>query len=261
MKTRYSDLNCETDYFSAKQVGAIVAFSPKGNQLLASTLIQAKEAVLDYFQFAADHSEARIVLVMPQKRKVQREEYLSFFDMVRSSRISEESVMRMYRAIDQFILHILSSDLFFISVDHGQVLPMFASISMACDYRIVSEDAMFKNPALELGLVPKGGFAWFLNQMVGRVKALELMLTKESIIADEAVELGLVNRCVPLRGIEAEALSIARQFEALPETSLKMAKRLVNHSSKAFPDYLEYENHELIRSVVPETIGILKFNR
>lgn len=57
---------------------------------------------------------------MPQKRKIQREEYLSFFDMVHSSRISEGSVMRLYRAIDQFILHILFSDLFFISVDYGR---------------------------------------------------------------------------------------------------------------------------------------------
>jgi 2-(1,2-epoxy-1,2-dihydrophenyl)acetyl-CoA isomerase len=261
MKPRYSALTCETDYFSARQEGTIVIFRPKGNQLLTSTLIRAKEAVLDYFTFAADHPDARIVVLMPQKRKIQREEYLSFFDMVRSSRISESSVMRLYRAIDQIILHILTSDLFFISADHGQILPMFASIYMACDYRIVSDDAIFQNPAIELGLVPKGGFAWFLNQMLGRVKALELMLTNERIIAEEAMALGLVNRCVPVGNLEVKVLSAAKQFEALPGTSLGMAKRLVNRASKGLKEYLEYENHELIRALVPKSIGILKFKK
>jgi len=261
MKKHYSELTCETDYFSARQEGAIMVFRPKGNQLLSSTLTKAKEAIIDYLKFAADHSEARIIIVMPQKHKIQREEYLSFYDMVRSGRISEASVMRHYRTIDQLILYILSSDLFFISVDYGHILPMFASIALACDFCIIGEDAKFQNPSVELGLVPKGGFAWFLNQTLGRVKTLELMLTNESIMAKEAKALGLVNRCIPVKNLEAEALSIARQFEALPESSLKTAKRLVNNTSKAFPDYLEYENHELIRSLAPQKIGMLKFNQ
>lgn len=250
MKASCSSLTCETDYFSARQDGSVVIFRPKGNQLLASTLIRAKEAVLDYLKYAEDHYETRIVIVMPQERKVQREEYLSLFDMVRSSRISESSVMRLYRAIDQFIVHILASDLFFISVDYGRILPMFASIALACDYRIVGEDARFQNPALELGLVPKGGFAWFLSRMLGRAKALELMLANESISANDANKLGLVNRCVPEKKLEAEAISIARQFEALPETSLRMAKRLVNNASRELQGYLEYENRELIKSLM-----------
>ncbi len=260
MKTSYYNLTCETDYFSAGQDGAVVIFRPKGNRLLASTLINAKQSVLDYFAFAADHSDARILILMPQ-RKVQRDDYLTFFDMVHSCRVSKSAVMRLYRAIDQIMLHILSSDLFFINVNHGQIMPLFASISMACDFSVIGDDATFPNPALELGLVPKGGMSWFLKQMLGRNKALELMLADKSITADEAIALGLANRCVPVENLEAEALSIARRFEALPETSLRMAKRLVNNASKAFPDYLEYENHELIRSLAPGKMDILNFGQ
>lgn len=249
MKASFSSLTCETDYFSAQQDGSIIIFRPKGNQLLASTLIRVKETVLGYFKYAADDPNARIMVVMPQERKVQREEYLSFFDMVRSSRVSESSVMRLYRAIDQFVLHILSSDLFFISVDYGKILPMFASVALACDYRIIGDGATFENPSLELGLVPKGGFAWFLHQMLGRSKALELMLANESITAEDAIALGIVNRCVPIEDLEEAALSAAQHFAALPESSLTMAKRLVNRSEIELPEYLECENKELTRSL------------
>lgn len=230
----------------------MVIFRPKGNQLLASTLIRAKESILNYLKFAAEDAEARIFIVMPQSRKVRREEYLSFFDMVRSYRISEDSVMRLYRAIDQFILQILSSDLFFISVDHGRILPMFASISLACDYRILGDDAVIQNPALELGLVPKGGGAWFLNRMLGRTKALELMLMNENLTARDAVELGLVNRLVPVENLEAEALAVAKRIEALPVSSVSLAKRLVNNAVKELPEYLEFENQELFISLIQQ---------
>jgi 2-(1,2-epoxy-1,2-dihydrophenyl)acetyl-CoA isomerase len=247
MKNREADLTCETDYFSARQDGAVVIFTPKGNQLLTSTVLRIKEAVLQYFQHMENHPEVRIVLLMPQTCKARREEYLLFFDMLRSSRISDSSVMRLYRAIDQFILKIIASDLFFISADCGQILPMLAGISLSCDYRILGDNAVFQNPALELGLIPKGGNAWFLSRMLGRGKALELILAQKGLGAREALTLGLVNRCIPMEDFETEALSIAKQFEALPETSLRLGKKMVNHCWKDLSEFLEFESQELFK--------------
>ena len=59
-----------------------------------------------------------------------------------------------------------------------------------------------------------------------------LMLSNEDQTTREALELGLVNRLVPAEGLEAEAMAIARQIETLPASSVRMAKRLVNHPSK-----------------------------
>ena len=250
-----SNLTCETDYFAARQHGAVVVFSLKGNQLLTSTLLRAKAAVHDFIQCVQDHPETRIVLLIPHARKARREEYLSFFDMVRTSRISNDSVMRLYRAVDQFMLHIQSSDLFFISADCGQILPMFLGISLACDYRILGDNATFQNPALELGLIPKGGLAWFLSRLMGRSKALELILANESLTVDEARELGLVNRCIPVQDFETEALSIAKEFETLPATSLSLAKRLLNNVWRDLPDFLEFENQELLQSIHRMQLG------
>ncbi|BBO67687.1 hypothetical protein DSCA_16170 [Desulfosarcina alkanivorans] len=249
MKKSTRNLTCDNDYFSARLEGGVVVFSPKGNVLLRSTILKAKEQVLDYFEAVSASSEARVLLLVPRARKSRREEYLSFIDMVKSGRMSENSVMRLYRAVDQIILHIRASSLFFISADCGQILPMAANISLACDYRILGDNACFQNPALELGLIAKGGGAWFLSRLLGRSKALELLLARQSLTPDEARAMGLVDRLVPADDFEAESLRIASRFAGIPATSLRLAKRLVSHCESDLAEYLEMENHELVRAL------------
>jgi len=190
-----------------------------------------------------------IVLILHPPRRARREEFLSLFDMVRSARIPAESVLRLYRAIDQLILRILDSSLFFISADCGQILPMFAAISLACDYRILGENAVFQNPELELGLIPKGGGAWFLSRILGRGKTIEILLSRKSISVDEAMALGLANRCIAMETFEEDALAIAQELAGLPETSLTLAKRLTSRMEKPLPEFLEFENRELMRAM------------
>lgn len=249
MKKKVSNLTCETAYFSARQDGAVVVFRPKGNQLAFSAMLEAKETVLAYFRTIEKDPEARIVLITFKEQKKRFEEYLSFFNMASSSRISEISVIRLFRAIDQFILKILSSDLFFISADCGRIIPMFAGISHACDYRILGDDAIFQNPALELGLIPKGGAARLLSQLIGKGKAFELILTQGDLTAHEAMKLGLADRCIPVADLESEALSIARQFTAIPAGTLGLAKKMINHPSPDFSEYLEFESLELLKTL------------
>ena len=243
------ELTCETDYFSARRDGPVVVFSLKGNFLLSSTLLKSKEMVLDYLDCAASHPDVRVVLVQQLARKARKDEFLSFFEMVQSSRLSKSAVMRLYGAIDQFINYVLASDLIFIHANCGQILPIFANMSLACDYRIVGDNAVFQNPALELGLVPKGGGGWFLTQAMGRGRAFELLLTREEITAQKALELGIVNRCVPVENLAEEALALAHEFADLPATSLYLAKRMVNRSAEDISRYLDFENKELLRAM------------
>ena len=242
-------LDCDNAFFSARAIGQVLVFSFKGNLLTRSTLIKAKTAVLDYLR-AVEQSEAvSVVVLMPRPRKARREEYLLFFDMVASRKITRDSLLRMYRAIDQFILQVMASGLFFISAECGQVLPVFANLAMACDYRIVADNTVYQNPALELGLAPKGGGAWFLKQRLGRSKAFELLLCDKTHMGREAVELGIADCCVPAADFEKEVLAVAQRFAAKPKTSLKLAKRLVNAPADNLESYLDYENKELLKAI------------
>jgi len=249
MKNQTSDLTFESDYFSSRQMDDILVFSFKGNSLLTSTLLKAKEMVLDFFKRAEAHTDIRVVVLLHGPRKPRREEYLAFFDMLASARLSTTSVMRLYRAIDQIILFILSSDLFFIAANCGEILPMMIGGSLACDYKILGDNAAIQNPSLEIGLAPKGGAPFFLSHTIGKGKVYDLMLSDHNITAQEAISMGLADRCVPMETFEKDVMMIASQFAALPSSSLRLAKRLVNYPIVGLDSYLDYENKQLLRAM------------
>lgn len=91
---------------------------------------------------------------------------------------------------------------------NGFALGGGCELAMACHLRVASDNARFGLPEVSLGLLPGYGGTQRLPQLVGRAKALELMLTADQVRADEALRLGLVNHVVP----PAELLDFCRQL-------------------------------------------------
>ena len=94
-----------------------------------------------------------------------------------------------------------------IAAVNGFALGGGCELAMACHIRIASESAKFGQPEVKLGLIPGYGGTQRLPRLVGRGRALQLLLTGEMIDAQEAFRIGLVNRVVPA----AELLPIANE--------------------------------------------------
>src|SRR5688572_7068679 len=84
-----------------------------------------------------------------------------------------------------------------IAAVNGYALGGGCELAMACHIRIASDDARFGQPEVNLGIIPGYGGTQRLPQLVGRGKALELMMTGDMISAQEAKSIGLVNQVVP----------------------------------------------------------------
>jgi 2-(1,2-epoxy-1,2-dihydrophenyl)acetyl-CoA isomerase len=104
------------------------------------------------------------------------------------------------------------------------------SFALACDMRIASEHASFIEVFINVGLIPDSGSTWMLPRLVGLAKAMELCLTAHKVSADEALQLGLVNRVVPAQDLVAETTAVARRFASLPARGIALTKRLLNQS-------------------------------
>ena len=96
-----------------------------------------------------------------------------------------------------------------------------------------------------------------MKKRLGHCKAFELLLSEEEITAKDALDLGVVNKVVPLHSLEISTLEMAREFAKKPSDSLTMIKRLLNYPDQNLADYLEYENHELMHALEFST----EFNR
>ena len=95
-----------------------------------------------------------------------------------------------------------------IAAINGFALGGGLELAMACHFRIASENAKFGQPEVNLGLIPGYGGTQRLVQLVGKGRAIELMITGSMIDAQTALQIGLVNYVVPVEELLAKAQSI-----------------------------------------------------
>jgi 2-(1,2-epoxy-1,2-dihydrophenyl)acetyl-CoA isomerase len=116
------------------------------------------------------------------------------------------------------------------------------SIALACDLCIAATGTQFNLAYARIGASPDAGSTWSLPRVVGTRKALELALLAESLSAEEALRLGIVNRVVPRNVLEEETEILARRLAGGPAFAYGRIKRLINSSfEKGLEDQLDAE--------------------
>ena len=116
------------------------------------------------------------------------------------------------------------------------------SLVCACDLVVAGESARFAMAYTRAGLSPDGSGTWFLPRLVGRQRALELMLTNRMLSAQEALEWGIVTRVVPDAEVEAAARKLAGELAAGPTRAYGLVKRLVlSSASESLETQMELE--------------------
>ncbi len=116
-----------------------------------------------------------------------------------------------------------------IAAVNGFALGGGCEVAMACDVRIASESAKFGQPEINLGIVPGFGGTQRLPRLIGRGRAMELLLTGDMIDAREALRIGLVNRVVPAENLLDEARSLAKKIAAKGRIAVALCKEAVRN--------------------------------
>lgn len=115
-------------------------------------------------------------------------------------------------------------------------------LAMNCDIIIASEDATFGQPEVNVGIIPGAGGTQRLTRVVGKYKAMEMILTGRSISAQEAYRVGLVNRVVPPESLMEEAKKLATDIASKPPISIRSAKEAILRAQDMTLDVgLEFE--------------------
>jgi 2-(1,2-epoxy-1,2-dihydrophenyl)acetyl-CoA isomerase len=148
--------------------------------------------------------------------------------------------------LNTLVTHMRSLEKPVVCAINGVAAGAGASLPLAADYRLASENATFVFAAfVNIGLVPDAGGTALLQQLVGPAKALELALladAKNRLDAQSALELGIVNRVVAHDDLMAEAGTLAGRLAKMPTRAIGLTKRAVYRASaRPMADALEYE--------------------
>jgi len=114
-----------------------------------------------------------------------------------------------------------------IAAINGDAAGIGLELALACDIRIAAKTARFSFPGIERGLIPSDGATQRLPRLVGRAKAMELMLTGDAITAAAALRIGLVSRVVPSKEILDAALEMGREMAGKATMALRYCKEAV----------------------------------
>jgi enoyl-CoA hydratase len=115
-----------------------------------------------------------------------------------------------------------------IAAVNGFALGGGCETAMACTIRIAADSAKFGQPEVTLGLVPGGGGTQRLPRLVGKGRALQLILSGETISAQEAYRIGLVNEVVPAAELIPRAEAILKKIASNAPIAVKLALEATN---------------------------------
>ena len=110
----------------------------------------------------------------------------------------------------------------------GYALGGGCELALACDLRMASQRARFGQPEILLGIIPGGGGTQRLSRLVGPARAKDMILSGRQVGADEALQMGLVDRVVPVEEFEEAALAWAAEFAAGPGAVAGLAKHAID---------------------------------
>jgi enoyl-CoA hydratase len=191
------------------------------NALDASTLDELRQAVLDLQQ---DES-VRCVIVTGAGDKA----FVAGADISEiAGDTSEGARQRALRGQHVFdLIERLGKPV--VAAVNGFALGGGCELAMACTLRIAADTARFGQPEINLGLIPGFAGTQRLARLVGKTKAMEMILTGSAISASDALAIGLVNRVVPAADLMKDVRAIAAELAAKPPIAMRYAMEAVNN--------------------------------
>lgn len=107
------------------------------------------------------------------------------------------------------------------------------SLALACDLRVMADDASLLMAFSNIGFVPDSGASWLLARQIGYSRAFEVAAEGQSLPAERCLALGLTNRVVPAATLDQEARSWAAQLAQRPTLALGLTKRVMHYAMDA----------------------------
>ena len=215
-------------------VGVITINRPEALNALNSAVLDELSAVID----GVDCNEIRCLIVTGAGEK----SFVAGADIGEMSELSHAEGVAFGEKGNKTFRKLETCPIPVIAAVNGFALGGGCELSMACDFRICSDNAMFGQPEVGLGITPGFGGTQRLARLIGPGMAKQMIYTGRNIKADEAFRIGLVNQVVPQAELMATVEKIAQGIAQNAPIAVRACKKLINEGlEKDMDDAIMFE--------------------
>lgn len=129
------------------------------------------------------------------------------------------------QVVNPMLMKIRQLEIPVISAVNGAAAGAGAPLALAADFVIAAESAFFYLAFANVGLVPDAGASWLLPRLVGKARAMQMAMLAEKVSAQQAVEWGMIWKCVPDDRLQAETAELASKLAAGPTVSYGLIRQ------------------------------------
>ena len=201
-------------------VATVTINRPQALNAMTRELLEELGAAFAQLQ---EDAEVRVILLTGSGEKA----FVAGADIAAMAELSPLEARELALLGQRTLAAIEASTVPVIAVVNGFALGGGCELAMACDIRLAADTARLGQPEINLGIIPGFAGSQRLARLVGKGRALELLLSGEMIGAAEAWRIGLVNRVVPAAELMAEARRLAELLAGKGRTALRLCKAAV----------------------------------
>ena len=220
-------INClftlETEFIKYEEEGttAIISINrPKALNALNSQVLEELDKTLD----TIDISKIKALIITGTGEK----SFVAGADISEMSTLTKRQAENFSKKGNDIFKKIENFPIPTIAAVNGFALGGGCEISMSCDIRISSENAIFGQPEVGLGIIPGFGGTQRLPRLIGASMAKQIIFTGKNINAEEALRIGLINAIYPRNELLNEAKKLAHEISKNNDYAIKNSKKAIN---------------------------------
>lgn len=188
-------------------------------------VLEMRQELKDVFTSVKQNDEVKVVVLTGEGKA-----FSAGGDLSALKEVDAVSGRKRLQAGHEMIHSIVNLEKPVIAAINGVAAGAGVSLAVACDMIIASRSASFIQSFAKVGLIPDLGAIHFLPKLIGRHRALELMFLGEKVSAEQAHDIGMINRVVEDERLMDEVHALALQLAEGPDMALGFMKKLVNRS-------------------------------
>ncbi|TMJ18351.1 MAG: 2-(1,2-epoxy-1,2-dihydrophenyl)acetyl-CoA isomerase [Alphaproteobacteria bacterium] len=204
-------------------VGVITLDRPETLNALNAPMVDELRAAVE----AAPGSGARCLLLAGEGRG-----FSSGADLASGGGLPSDAGMALEKHFNPLVEALFALPIPVVAAVNGPCAGAGCSLALAADIVIAGQSAYFLQAFVNIGLIPDAGATWLLPRLVGRARAMEMMMLGERIPAAQAAEWGMIARVVEDEALASEALALAARLAQGPTIAYGLIRRLARESGQ-----------------------------